>query len=151
MNLKPRSSLLDIHSSLVWCNVLVPLFVGMLMVMGWTQSQSHHPSRHGGFRPVLWSAMAHSSPWPPESWPPQKLVPSFSSGSRFCGALGPRHPEPLLWLVIVTASGWSRALRATTFTFFTRSSSGFRWLSRCLDSEVSRKGAWPGMLLEEGE
>jgi hypothetical protein len=77
MNLKPRSSLLSFHSSLTWCNVLAPLFVGMLMVMGWTQSQSHHPSRHGGFKPVLWSCKTHSSPWPLVSWPPPDFSPVF--------------------------------------------------------------------------
>jgi hypothetical protein len=108
MNLKPRSSLLGIHSILVWFNVLVPLFVGTLMVMGWTQSQSHHPSR------MVVLGLRSGVPWLIRALGLQslgllrKLVQSFSSGSSFCGALDPLCPTLLLWSVIASTSGWSR-------------------------------------------
>jgi hypothetical protein len=95
MNLKSWLPLLGFHLPMAWCYDLATLFVGILMGMGWTKSQSHHLSRHGGFRPVSWSAKAHSSPWPPKSWPPPDFGVVLLSGSSFYSALGPQHPTSL--------------------------------------------------------
>jgi hypothetical protein len=64
------SMLLCIQLNLDRFNVMALQFMGAIMAMGWTQAQSHHLARFNGFRPAFWKAMAHSSSWPPESWPP---------------------------------------------------------------------------------
>jgi hypothetical protein len=69
MSLNPQSSFLGSHSTSACCKHLTTCFMGILMGMGWTKSQSHHQFNNGGFRPEPWSAKAHSSPWPPKSQP----------------------------------------------------------------------------------
>jgi hypothetical protein len=119
MILNSWSSLLGFHSLSAWCYYLATRFVGILMGMGWTKSQSHHQSSYGGFRPESWSAKAHSSPWPPKSRPPPDFGASFYSGSSFCSPPGPRLPTSLHGFCSVIASDWSHARRATTLTFLT--------------------------------
>jgi hypothetical protein len=104
MSLNSQPSLLGFHSMSAWCYYLMTRFVGILMGMGWTKSQSHHQSSYGGFRPEPWSAKAHSSPWPPKSRPLPILMSSFYSGSRFCSPPCPRLPTSLHGFCSVTVS-----------------------------------------------
>jgi hypothetical protein len=84
MNLTPRLSLLCIQLILVWFNVMAPLFMGAIMAMGWTQSQSHHPAR------LVVLGLRSGEPWLiralglPSLGLLLQLVQSFASGSSFC-------------------------------------------------------------------
>jgi hypothetical protein len=121
------------------------------MGMGWTKSQSHHQSNNGGFRPEPWSAKAHSSPWPPKSWPLpdfdvvltlwfELLQSSLPSASSFSSWFLQCH---CVWLVLRSSSNHSHS----PFAFYI-------WLPRiflCLVSGENRRGERPGMRPEEGQ